>query len=91
MLGFSCPSCQRKLSVQDEHAGKKIKCSGCGAVSVAPDPAPPKPPPIAVASSAPAAAVHKTNPLDQTRDFAAGRLQHDPALTNFLAPGASGR
>jgi DNA-directed RNA polymerase subunit RPC12/RpoP len=28
---FRCPSCQRKFSAKGELAGKKIRCSGCGA------------------------------------------------------------
>jgi predicted Zn finger-like uncharacterized protein len=36
MLTFTCPSCQKKLSVKEEHAGKHVKCPGCGQVIAAP-------------------------------------------------------
>jgi hypothetical protein len=32
-IEFSCESCGKKLKVKDEHAGKRAKCSGCGAVN----------------------------------------------------------
>jgi serine/threonine protein kinase len=87
MIGFQCPSCQRKLSVQDEHAGKKIKCPGCGTISAAPPPAPPAPPPMAVILTSPPGATD-TRPTDQTRDFGSGpgEPQPDSALIDFLAP-----
>jgi hypothetical protein len=30
-ISLSCPSCERKLTVKDELAGRKVKCPGCGA------------------------------------------------------------
>lgn len=30
MLALICPSCQKKFSVKEELAGKKVKCPGCG-------------------------------------------------------------
>jgi serine/threonine protein kinase len=36
MLTFSCPACKKTLQVKDEHAGKQVKCGGCGTVAVAP-------------------------------------------------------
>jgi hypothetical protein len=36
MIAFACPSCQKKLSVKDELAGKKVKCPGCGQVMAVP-------------------------------------------------------
>ena len=30
MIAFTCPSCPRELSVEDEQAGKQIQCPGCG-------------------------------------------------------------
>jgi hypothetical protein len=32
MIAFACPSCQKKLSVKDELAGKRAKCPGCAKV-----------------------------------------------------------
>ena len=37
MIKFSCKSCGQKLSVKEEHSGKRIKCPKCGGVSVVPD------------------------------------------------------
>jgi eukaryotic-like serine/threonine-protein kinase len=83
MLGFPCPSCQKKLQVGDEHAGKKIKCPGCGHVSTAVAPLPPAaeiPPPMAVMLSA--------RPVDETVTKAPSETQpsHDATLFKFLAP-----
>jgi serine/threonine protein kinase len=30
MIAFACTSCQKKLKVKDDLAGKKVKCPGCG-------------------------------------------------------------
>src|SRR5262245_11532964 len=37
MIAFACVSCQKRLSVKDEFAGKKVKCPGCGNVMPVPD------------------------------------------------------
>ncbi len=29
-IAFSCPSCEHRLKVKDELAGRKVKCPGCG-------------------------------------------------------------
>jgi formylglycine-generating enzyme required for sulfatase activity len=36
MLTFTCPSCQKNLSVKEALAGKQVKCPGCGQVIAAP-------------------------------------------------------
>ena len=33
MIAISCSACQKKLSVKDDLAGKKVKCPGCGQVT----------------------------------------------------------
>jgi len=38
MIGFACASCQMKLSVKEELAGKRIKCPGCGQSMLVPGP-----------------------------------------------------
>jgi hypothetical protein len=38
MITFACPTCQKKLSVKDELAGKKGKCPGCGQTMAIPAP-----------------------------------------------------
>ncbi len=29
-FNVQCPECEKQLRLRDEHAGKKIKCTGCG-------------------------------------------------------------
>lgn len=36
MIRFCCEHCAHKISVQDEHVGKRCKCSKCGSVIVVP-------------------------------------------------------
>ncbi len=36
MIVFSCPACQKKLSVQADVAGKKAKCPHCGGIVIVP-------------------------------------------------------
>ena len=36
MLTLSCSACQKKLSVKDDAAGKKVKCPACGQLLVVP-------------------------------------------------------
>jgi phage FluMu protein Com len=36
MITIACSACQKKLSVKEDHAGKKVKCPGCGQVTVVP-------------------------------------------------------
>ena len=36
MIAFACPECGKRLEIRDEHAGKKAKCPGCGAVLTVP-------------------------------------------------------
>jgi hypothetical protein len=48
----SCTACQKKMKVRDEHAGKRVKCPGCGTMMVVPQalvasPAVPTAPPVA--------------------------------------------
>src|SRR5262249_53490887 len=85
MLTFQCTGCQRKLSLPDEHAGKKIRCPSCNNVTTAPRltiPEPPPPPPP-VAAIVPTLAPVDTR--DATRAFT-DQTPIDPALVNFLAP-----
>jgi DNA-directed RNA polymerase subunit RPC12/RpoP len=36
MIRFSCKKCGQKLSVEDNHFGKRVKCPKCGSVGVVP-------------------------------------------------------
>ena len=36
MLTIACSSCQKKLSVQDDAVGKRVKCPGCSQVTTVP-------------------------------------------------------
>ncbi len=38
MIRFDCPNCGKALSVPDEFAGKKGKCSGCNSKTLIPQP-----------------------------------------------------
>ena len=83
MPAFPCPTCQKKLQVGDEHAGKKVKCPGCGSVSTVPVPASSlaeSPPPMAMMLSAPPANETVTTSPAKTRG------SYDSTLTDFLAP-----
>ncbi|UCE50715.1 MAG: hypothetical protein JSW47_11225 [Phycisphaerales bacterium] len=37
MIKFSCKSCGQKLTVDEKHSGKRIKCPKCGSAGVVPD------------------------------------------------------
>lgn len=37
MMKFSCKNCGQKLTVDEKHSGKRIKCPKCGSASVVPD------------------------------------------------------
>lgn len=37
MIKFACPSCQKSMRVDDNHAGKQGKCPKCGNALVVPD------------------------------------------------------
>ena len=39
-IAVKCPACQAGLKVQDEHAGKPVKCPKCGQVMTVPVPVP---------------------------------------------------
>ncbi|MCG8586353.1 MAG: hypothetical protein MI757_16720, partial [Pirellulales bacterium] len=39
-INFACPTCQKKYSVKDSLAGKRVKCASCGAVIEIPDETP---------------------------------------------------
>ena len=30
MIDFACPNCRKKLRIEAEHAGKQVRCPGCG-------------------------------------------------------------
>jgi WD40 repeat protein/serine/threonine protein kinase/Leucine-rich repeat (LRR) protein len=36
MISFACPTCNKRLQVKDDLAGKKVKCPGCGTVMAVP-------------------------------------------------------
>jgi len=37
MIEFGCKKCGKKLSVQDQYSGKRVKCPKCGSVRIVPD------------------------------------------------------
>jgi serine/threonine protein kinase len=86
MLAFSCTSCQKKLQVGDEHAGKKVKCPGCGTVSPVPTlPPPPAPSRPSIAQMLAAPPVADT----QSRFPSEGAGNPDKHLIDYLAPAAA--
>jgi hypothetical protein len=40
MYSMHCPNCRKELRVPDDHAGSRIRCSGCDADLQAPEPDP---------------------------------------------------
>jgi predicted RNA-binding Zn-ribbon protein involved in translation (DUF1610 family) len=36
MIAFSCPTCHKKLTIQEVLAGKKVRCPGCGQTMIVP-------------------------------------------------------
>src|SRR5438270_9381106 len=58
MIAFACASCNKKLVVNDEAAGKKVKCPGCGQVMPVPSPAVASPSASAQPRTLPSASVN---------------------------------
>jgi serine/threonine protein kinase/DNA-directed RNA polymerase subunit RPC12/RpoP len=85
MLIFGCSACQKKLSIQEQHAGKTIKCPGCGAVIIAPKA---EPPPAVL--QAPAAGMPTTAESPAPAMPTPKAEGHDPALVNILSPPRAG-
>src|ERR1700677_3758462 len=77
-MRFQCTSCEKLLRINDNLAGKRIKCPGCGSVQVAEevlDPevvpaAPPKKKPLAGVTPKPS---FKKPPIDEEEDPPAPR------------------
>jgi serine/threonine protein kinase len=102
MFLLTCTACRKKLSVKDNPAGKKIKCSACGHVFavLAPVSAPVRgggQGPFAstpeVSGQAPPSAASSNPPthassgaLEATRDPEKTAGSHDRSLTDFLSP-----
>jgi serine/threonine protein kinase len=80
MLVFDCPACRQRLMVQDEVAGRKVKCPRCAAIADAPNgvsPAPHKD--LSDSRTVPPSAA------DAIWDLPA-QPSADPELYRFLAP-----
>jgi serine/threonine protein kinase len=101
MIAFTCTCCQKKLSVKDDLAGRKVKCPGCGSVVVVPTsapvlPSPPKKrreeredlPTLPPGEPGDAGGVTQPTPsvADVTHPPTPGEPEHDASLTDFLAP-----
>jgi formylglycine-generating enzyme required for sulfatase activity/Leucine-rich repeat (LRR) protein len=91
MLTLTCTACQKKLSVKEDAAGKKVKCPGCGAVMTVPVPVPAAGPnsqssplsgPIETSSElfaaqfGPGASASATNPSLSKPDATLGNIPH---------------
>ena len=90
-IRFECPECGKTLSVQDQLAGKKVKCP-CGAVVVANSSAAPAAPqrpvapvqrPATAPAQRPGAAAAQSKPVATTRP--AAPVARGPAPTSDLA------
>lgn len=102
MIVLSCTSCQKKLSVKDELAGRKVSCPGCGKVVLVPalakSPIPLAPTVASESQDLPAGEpLPRTRAEDQvtqpppsvsdvTKAPGFGEPEHDSSLTDFLAP-----
>jgi hypothetical protein len=99
MITFSCPGCQKKLSVKDELAGKKARCPACGRVAIIPVPSavptfeeivPPLPSPQEDQADQrqrqDSSSIAATLSPSSTSDATPGAGRADPCLTDFLAP-----
>jgi serine/threonine protein kinase len=92
MIAFPCASCQKILSVKDELGGKKVKCPGCGNVSLVPSAAamspiaaepaqtlPQSPPaPVADAPGSPSILEQATVPPPSVSDVTPSALPQEP-------------
>ncbi len=76
MIKFRCQSCEKKIGVKDEFAGKRVKCPGCGEPVRIPQPEP--------AETAPAGS---GDAIDALAALAGGP---DEALRSVEAPGVGG-
>jgi serine/threonine protein kinase len=100
MIAITCSSCQKKLSIKEEAAGKRVKCPGCGAVMPVPaktkaaapvaGPAPAAEmatmPPQVSASECP---THNPSSVGERTEGirpTTSESEHDNSLTDFLTP-----
>ncbi len=51
-ISVSCPQCQKRYSLDETLAGKRIKCGQCGQITTVPAPTKPKPAPVPAPASA---------------------------------------
>jgi len=94
MIAFACASCQMKLSVQEELAGKRIKCPGCGQTMRVPGPVDkPAAPAGAVEDLPTIAPIVQPVPgmSDATGDPPPPEPGETAGLTDFLAPPQSAK
>jgi serine/threonine protein kinase len=82
MISFPCPGCARVLKVQDELAGKKVKCPQCGRVALVPATAPSETTPIGKSAARPA-------PLGPEAKTLPPRPSEPDASALTLPPGAA--
>ncbi|MBI3408952.1 MAG: protein kinase [Planctomycetes bacterium] len=86
MLSFSCASCQKKLAVKEEYAGKKVKCPGCGTVTRIPGGA-------AVTQAAPTGHPRASSLGPSSPEVSSPHVRSAPPMTDerTVPPAAAGR
>ena len=94
MLAISCSACQKKLAVKEDAIGKKVKCPGCGTLTVVPAAVAAGAGPT-VATSEPSSdsltggnkPTHASSDApDVTQGLDASAKKKEKSLTDFLAP-----
>jgi hypothetical protein len=87
MISFACTSCGRKLKIADQHAGKRVKCSGCAQVMQVPA----APGAGSVKAGAPQPARKTPQPPADEGAAATATLPPPDAAATIDGPTASGR
>src|SRR5687767_6859154 len=66
MISFQCTGCGKPLKVQQQHAGKAVRCPGCKRISAVPN--------EGVAASGAGRALSEVSPIAATQDFQGPRV-----------------
>lgn len=72
MIKFRCPSCNQKLGVPDEYAGKRVRCTRCKEATQVPQP------------ELPVLEEAAVEPVLETRDEIAGDMSADETFSDGM-------